>query len=169
MEEVNQLFGQLQMSHVGTFHVAAANTAQDVFVARINNGTLDQVVAIAMVPQNNNNLHLQPLSQLKWDSLHVRSYKSNQDLKNAMQPMNVNINALPATQRLPRVDWGNKPDVVLNAIKVEKQYNTYKAEQKLPFKVTLHSVNTENKHGNEIERSLELIPALETCNFTLVK
>ena len=72
-------------------------------------------------------------------------------------------------QPIESVNWGNEDDVLLTTVKASKTFSTYAPanDSHLEFEVTLHSQHTDNKFGSELEAEIELIPALQTNNFTL--
>lgn len=168
MEDVNKLFGLLQMKRVGQVRLEAINAAEDIFIAQVSNGSTDRILAIATAPTVAKGPSVFPLSQINWHTLHVRSYKSNAAVEAICKTLKIDSTNLGDVQNIPMVDWGTQDDIVLESVEVQANCKTYGSQVDLPFKVTLHSVNTNNKHGNELEHSLELIPALMTCNFTLV-
>ena len=167
MEEVDKLFGKLQMHCVGTFKVQAAGDTQEAFLAQINNGTTDRIVAIALGPVSGNKCVMQPLSQVKWHSLTVRSFASSEGVASVLKTLGVPMENLPVSQKLTAVNWGDAEDYLLTAAKSDKTSKTYTSN--IPYVVTLHSTSKDNKYGNELETKIELIPALQTMNFTLVK
>lgn len=170
MEEVNKLLGSLTLQKVGTFQVAALNSVQDAFVARVKNGTTDVISVVAMAPHDDRLPEFMPMSELSWKTVSVRSYSGQKDLVNAMSPIisEAGLSTLHV-QNLPKVEWGRGRDFDLLAEKVTQNSTTYKATASIPFKVVLHSTRKNNKHGSELENALEFIPALQTLNFTLVK
>lgn len=167
MEEVDKLFGKLQMHCVGTFQVQALGDTQEVFLAQINNGTTDRILAVAMGPVSSNKCVIQPLSQVKWHSLTVRSFASSEGINSILKTLKVSQADLPSSQKLGGVNWGDADDYLLTAVKSDKSSKTYSSD--VPYVVTLHSTSKDNKYGNELETKIELIPALQTMNFTLVK
>lgn len=167
MEEVEKLFGKLQMHCVGSFKVQAANDNQEAFLAQVNNGTTDRILAIALGPISGNKCVMQPLSQVNWTSLTVRSFSSSEGINSVLKTLGVPLENLPASQKLNPVNWGDAADHLLTAVKTDKTCKTYSAD--LPYIVTLHSTSRDNKYGNELEPRIELIPALQTMNFTLIK
>jgi hypothetical protein len=168
MEDVNKLFGLLQMKRVGQVRLEAINATEDIFVAQVSNGSTDRILAIATAPTAAKGPSVFPLSQIQWHTLHIRSYKSNAAVEAICKTLKIDSSNLGDLQNIPMVDWGTQDDIVLESVEVQANCKTYDSQVQLPFKVTLHSVNANNKHGNELEHSLELIPALMTCNFTLV-
>lgn len=168
MDKVNSLLGNIQMTKVNSVQVAAIDQRQDVYLAKINNGTVDKIGVIAMVPHSEQALSYNVLAQIPWHSLHVRSYNSEKLFVQALKKIaseNQLMDLEP--QSVARVDWGNDDDVELVTDRITVTSSTYNAP--LPFKVTLHSQYTENKFGHELENVIEFIPALQTYNFTLVK
>lgn len=170
MEDVNKLFGRVQLQKVRTCKVEALGAEQDAYIAKLNNGTTDKIAVIAMVPHTGSGLPMAPLAELNWTSLHVRSYSSTSTLETSLASVaeKVVVNAL-SVQKIASPNWGDKPDVELHAIKVASSATTYGSHNPLGFNVTLHSVYKDNKHGSELENEIELIPALLTYNFTLVR
>ena len=170
MEQVNKLFGAVQIQKVCTCKVEALGAQQDAYVAKLNNGTTDQIAMIAMVPHDDSAMSLQVLSQVNWDSLHVRSYTSKSSLEASLAAIaSKEVLAELQTQIIVTPDWGNDRDLELNAIKATSSCTTYGCDAQLPFAVTLHSIYSDNKHGTELENDIEFIPALTTYNFTLTK
>ena len=170
MEEFNKLFGGLVLQKVGTFHVSALNANQDVFAARVKNGTTDAVTIVAMVNHGEKIPETMPMDQLQWSSVHVRSYPTQKDMRVALSNiMTVDQLASLRVQALPKVEWGNSQDFDLIASEHYKDRVGYRATASIPFKVTLHSSKVGNDRGNELETALEFIPALRTMNFTLTR
>lgn len=175
MDEVEKLFGKLQVHCVGSFKVQALNETQECFLAQINNGTTDRIVAIALGPVSGNKCVMQPLSQVNWHSLTVRSFASSEGLNSVLKTLAIPLENLPASQKLTGVDWGDAEDYLLTAAKGDKSSKTYASvppagvKRDLPYSVTLHTTSKDNKYGNDLEPKIELIPALQTLNFTLIK
>lgn len=170
MNEVNKLFGAVQLQKVGTCKVEALSSMQDAYVAKVNNGSTSKIAVIAMAPHSANSLNIQPLSQLDWSSLHVRSYSSKKMLEASLKDLvSKEVLSQLQIQKVTSPNWGDEPDMELTAVNVTSSNTTYKSSAALPFKVTLHSVYKDNKHGTELENDIEYIPALLTYNFTLQK
>ena len=169
MDKVNNLFGQVQVTKVNSVQVAALEQQQDVYIAKVNNGSVDKIGIIAMVPHNSDAMSFNVLSQVDWHSLHVRSYNNEKTLIQALSKVasESQIAKLDIQRIGLGVDWGNDDDVELVTERVSVTSSTYSAS--LPFQVTLHSRYSDNKFGNELENIIELIPALNTYNITLVK
>lgn len=170
MDKVNNLFGNVQMQKVSASKVEALGSIQDVYIAKVNNGTTDKICVIALAPRKSSSTSMSPLSQIDWSSLHVRSYKS-------LKQMNASLKTVASKEQLENLsvqqirfpDWGNDEDVILTSAHVNTSGTTYQTESSLPFTITLKSVYTNNKRGNELETQIELIPALQTFNFVLEK
>ena len=170
MEAVNKLLNSVITQKIGTFQVAATNSTQDVFLARVKNGTTDAISVVAMVPHEDRLPEYMPMSELVWSSLHVRSYSSQKEMRAALAPI-ISESGLATLhlQTLQAADWGRDKDFDLHASKMTENSTTYRAAASIPFSVTLHSRRSKNKRGSELENALEFIPALQTLSFTLVK
>lgn len=168
MEKVKKAFGSLQMTCVGDVKVQAQGTTQKAYVAKVNNGTTDRVIAIALCSDSGRACNIQPMSQLTWDSFHVRSFTSSGQMASVLRSLNVNPEDLPQPQKLVGANWGNQDDIVLRAEIHNDKSKTYSSDENLPFTVTLHTNEVTNGHGNSLEVAIELIPAIQTCNFSLV-
>lgn len=169
MEDVNKFFGKVQVQKVCTCKVETLGSLQDAYLAKLNNGTTDQVVVVALTPHEQGSLGLKPLSQLKWTSLHVRSYASRATMEATMQNLvkrDVLLNIQPQNISMP--NWGDHEDFVLRAARVGQTSTVYTSSKALPFTVTLHSSYQDNKHGSELESSIDFIPSMMTYNFSLV-
>lgn len=168
MEKINALIGHVQVFKAGTVLVQALGQKQDVYIAKLKNDTTNKIALIAFVPSEKTSLQYNVVSQLKWSSLHVRSYTTEKNFLQAMKKVASDSQiAELETQQVPFVDWGNQDDVVLVTKVANKSNSVYEAD--LPYVVTLHSQYSDNKFGTELEHEIELIPALQTYNFSLSK
>lgn len=160
------------MTQANICEIPALGKKQQAFIARLNNGTVDPIAAIAMVSVDTEALPIMPLSHLNWESLHIRTYPSQEKQKNTLRSVaDEKLLSQLTVQRLGGVDWGNDHDVELvseSSTQTRTSYKTRSSNEELPFVLTLHSTSSESRGGNDLEQSIELIPALQTFNFTLV-
>lgn len=169
MEKFNALFGHVQMVKTGTVHVEALNSKQDVYLAKLKNKTAGKMALIAFVPHAKNSLEYSIISQLKWSVVNVRTYPTEKMYANALRKVagDQQISELEP-QPIESVNWGNQDDALLKSVKQTKTYSTYSSEgSNIEYEVTLHSQHSDNRFGSELETEIELIPALQTNNFTL--
>lgn len=162
MEKVNNLFGDLKVKKIGTFNVETEGRPMDFFVTKILNSTTDHIGLVAMAPHQGGERDTVQLSQLDWQSLHVRTYLNRSELENAFKKMSEEKLGQLLSQRVKNPKWSDEPDIVLVATAAREDKKEYDATGNLPFKVVLHN-------AGDIERKIELIPALQTYNFTLMR
>lgn len=170
MEKVNLLFGDLKVKKLGTFHVETVNRPMDVFGTKIITANTDHIGMIVMTPHQGGERTTVKFDQLDWYSLHVRTYGSRSDLENAFKKVaqGNKIKQL-ISQKVKNPAWTDEADIELKAVRATNTTREYDSNVAIPFKVTLHSVNAAGPNDSDLEREIELIPALQTMNFTLVK
>lgn len=168
MDKVGALFGNIQVFKTGTVFIEKLNQKQDVYVAKLKNSTTNKIGLIVFVPHNRAAMQYSVVKQLDWSSFHVRSYATEKNFIQAMKKIanEEQVYGLDY-QPIPNVDWGNDQDVVLTTQIAKPSSSVYDGD--VPFAVTLHSAYSDNKFGSELEHEIELIPALQTYNFTLSK
>tara|TARA_R110001632_G_scaffold225762_4_gene358949 strand:+ start:861 stop:1352 length:492 start_codon:yes stop_codon:yes gene_type:complete len=162
MEKVNIMFGSLKVKKMGTFNIEAKNQAMDIFVTKVINGTTDHIGLIAMAPHQGGDRDEVQLSQLNWEDLHVRSYLDRSELENAFKKLTEGKLGQLLSQRIKNPKWSNADDIVLSVSGTHGSKKEYQSKSNIPFKVILHN-------ASDIDRQVELIPALQTFDFTLIR
>lgn len=165
MNHLETIFGPLHMTKVATVNVEALGKVQDIYMAKIKPKTTDSTIAMAMVDQGEKSSTLVLLRELQWNVLSVRTYPNHQAMTEAVHKIvSKQVISKLDTQKLPSARFGELKDVDLATLESFREYVIYHGVEKLPFEVALHA------GGNEdLPHKIELIPALNTLNFTLKK
>ncbi len=173
MDRVNKLFGALKAEKVGTFQIEALHQLCDVFLARIKNQTSDAISVIVMTPHNPSSMNEVKIANINWTLFSVRSYSSKKVMTKALAKV-TDAKTLERNnpQFMQAIEWDIVQDFELFADREWNDRTSYvSSEASVPYTVTLHSARNieSNRHGTELETAIELIPALKTLNFTLIR
>ena len=169
MEQVNKKFGGLTVRKVSTLSHSALGIS-DLYFARLKNSRLSEEVVLVLAPHNKSSPGINMISQIPWTSLQVRSYANTEIMYQALEKM-VNGKVISNTEKvtLPKVDWKKTPEIELKAEVSRNDKNIYVSRALPQIKFVLYSSYKDNEHGNELESAINLIPAMNSLNFALIK
>jgi hypothetical protein len=166
MEKLHELFGHVHLNKAGLFNVEALGKNQDVYVAIVKSSTTESILVTAMADPSEENAGIFLLRELPWNVLTVRSYPNIKTMEQSARSIaTADFLAGIKTQRLPKANFGRDNDFDLHLAERFATYAAYEADQGVPFDVVLHASHKDA----DVQKKIELIPALRTFNFTLTK
>lgn len=170
MDKVNEKFGKVTVRKVSTITNSALGNSCDLYFARIKNRRLSEQAVLVVTPHDPQAPNINVLSQLSWSSFHVRSYANAQIMYEALEGK-VSSENISATEKtlLEKVDWGKSKEVELKVVNSLKDKNIYESSSLPQMKLVLFSSYKNNEQGNELESQIDLIPAMNTLNFAIIK
>lgn len=162
-------FGESIVFPGGEIHVAVEDSGSEksstykVYSTYLDVGSISPVVLIALA--KNGPKEPTTLNEINWESLHVRSYKSQSDMKTA------GVSVLTNSPQRPKVGSLHQfEDLKIEAVAETEKSKTYIFPSNPGYKLTLHTEKPVVKiSGTELPRRTTFIPWVAQYNFVLEK